>query len=115
MLPYTHTMERVLALVDLNTIRPAQNIDTFGELVNIVVKNAIVIAGLITFAFLVFGGLGVIIGAGGGDPKRIEQGQKTIVGAVGGLILILVAVWIVQMLEKVTGTSLLQLSWPAGP
>jgi hypothetical protein len=100
-------MERLLAQVDLNDIRPAQDINTFSDLVNIVVKNAIVIAGLISFALLVFGGLGVIMGAGGGDSKRMEQGQKTITSAIMGLILVLVAVWIVQLLEKLTGRPLL--------
>jgi hypothetical protein len=101
-------MERVLADVSLEALRPSPNINTFGDLVNIVVRNATVVAGLISFALLVFGGLGVIIGAGGGDPKRIEQGQKTIVGAVGGLILILIAVWVVRILEAVTGKPVLQ-------
>lgn len=100
---------RVLADVVLNTIRPSPNIGTFGELINIIVKNAVVIAGVISFALLVFGGLGIIMGAGGGDPKRMQQGRKTIVGALGGLILVLTSVWIIQIIEAITGTSLLRL------
>lgn len=93
--------------VDLSTLAPTTAFDTFGDLVTIVIKNAVVLAGIISFLLLVFGGFGVIIGAGSGDTHKIEQGQKTIVGAVAGLIVIVTAVWIVQILEKLTGINFL--------
>lgn len=98
-------MNRVLA-VSLDELRPAQAIESFPELVNLVVKNAVVLAGIISFLLLVFGGLAVIMGAGGGDTKRIEQGQKTIVGAVVGLLLVVGSVWIMQLIGLITGVSL---------
>jgi hypothetical protein len=103
-------MEQVFAQVNLGDpalrVSPFEN---FGDLVNIIVKNAFVFAGLITFFLLVFGGLSVIMGAGAGDSKKMESGKKTITGAVMGLLIVFAAYWIVQILEKITGIRLLGL------
>ncbi len=103
-------MNRVFAL-DLGTVAPSP-IASFGDLVNIIVKNAFMLAAVLTFLLLVLGGFGVIMGAGAGDTKKLEQGQKTITGAVLGLILIVVSYWIVQILEKLTGMTLLSAPLP---
>jgi hypothetical protein len=99
-------MERVFAApVDLNSFAFTQTFPTFGSLVSVILKNAFVIAGIIAFLLLVFGGFTVIIGAGG-DSKKLEQGKQAMTGAAAGLLLIVTAVWIVQIIEKVTGLSL---------
>jgi hypothetical protein len=103
-------MERVYAaflLNDQNVFPASPRITTFGDVVNIVLRNAFMIAGVITFVFLVFGGLSVIMGAGSGDTKQLEKGRKAITGAVIGLLVIVFSVWIVQIVEKLTGLSLL--------
>jgi len=92
---------------DLETYAPSQTLTSFGQLVNIFIFNAFVAAGVISFIFLVIGGIGVIMGAGGGDTKRLEKGKQTITGAAIGLILILVSYWIVQIIQYMTGLSLL--------
>lgn len=99
-------MKQIFAQVDLSEIRPARNIGSFTDLINLLVKNAVVIAGIITFLLLVLGGLGVIMGAGGGDTKQMEKGKKTITGAAIGLILILMSVWIMQIIKAITGLDL---------
>ncbi len=86
---------------------PAKQFDTFGELVNVIVKNAFMFAGVITFVLLIFGGFGFIVGAGSGDTKRMEQAQKTITGAIVGLLIVVASYWIIQILEKITGVPLL--------
>lgn len=96
-------MERVFAVAISDVFQPAANFDTIGSLVSVVVRNAFVLAGLIAFVFLVIGGLGFIAGAGAGDTKKLEQGQKTITGAAMGLIVIVGAVWIMLIIEKLTG------------
>jgi hypothetical protein len=103
-------MERVYAAFNLNdpTVFPmAQTFPTFGKLINVILRNAFMIAALIMFVFLVIGGLGVIMGAGGGDTKQLEKGRKTITGAVAGLLIIITSVWLIQIVEKLTGLSLL--------
>jgi hypothetical protein len=106
---YTTYMDRIYAfdLNDNQMFPVAQKFPNFATLVNVVVKNAFVIAGVIAFAILVFGGLSVIMGAGGGDSKQMEKGRQAITGAVVGLVVIVVSVWIIQIIEKITGLSLL--------
>ena len=100
-------MERVLAQVNIREFAPNPNLTTFGDAVSVVVRNAFMLAGLITFVLLVFGGLGVIMGAGSGDTKKLESGKKTVTGAVIGLNIVVTSFWLVQLLERITGMTLL--------
>lgn len=81
------------------------SIDTFGSLVSSVVKNSFVLAGVVSFVLLIFGGIGIIVAAG--DTKKLEQSRGKIVGAVIGIILVVGSFWIVQIIEKITGLKLL--------
>jgi hypothetical protein len=101
-------MSSIFAQVPLKEIAPAKNFNTFADVVNVIVKNALVIGGLILFVVLVFGGLSVIMGAGAGDSKKMESGKKAITGAVIGIIIIVTSVWIIQIIEKLTGINILQ-------
>lgn len=100
-------MERIFA-VDLQDLSPTfMAFPTFGDLVNVIIRNAFVLAGIVSFLLLVFGGFSVIMGAGAGDTKELEKGQKTITGAIAGLIIVVTSYWIVQIMEKLTGLHLL--------
>lgn len=100
-------MEQIFAL-DLQTLSPTySSFSTFGAIVNVVVRNAFVLAGIISFLILVFGGFSVIMGAGAGDTKQLEKGKQAITGAVVGLLVVVTSYWIVQIIEKVTGQALL--------
>jgi len=99
-------MQSIFA-VDLGSASPTfASFPTFGALVNVIVRNAFVLAGLICFILLVFGGFTVIIGAGG-DPKKLEHGKETLAGATLGLLIIVGSYWIIQILEKVSGLKIL--------
>lgn len=80
---------------------------TFGALVTVIVRNAFVLAGVMSFLILVLGGFRVIMGAGDGDTKEIDKGKQAITGAVAGLIIVVTSYWIVQVLGKITGQQLL--------
>lgn len=106
-------MERVFAAVELRTISPTiAKFSTVGDLVNVIVKNAFILAGVITFVLLIFGGFGFIVGAGAGDTKKMESAQKTITGAIIGLLVVVASYWLVQILEKITGFPLLSPAIP---
>lgn len=100
-------MEAVYAVEISKSFSPAGTFTTFGVLLNVIVKNAFMLAGVISFILLIFGGFGVIVGAGSGDTKKLESGRKAITGAVTGLIVVALSVWIVQIIEKITGLSIL--------
>lgn len=99
-------MERVYAVDIKSLFSPANNFDTIGSLVSVIIQNAFVIAGVIAFGLLVIGGLGFVAGAGAGDTKKLEQAQKTITAAVIGLIVVVGSVWLIQAVEKITGMTI---------
>jgi|SRR3989344_3815927 len=103
-------MERVFAEINIGdptVFSPAGTFNTFGDIVNVIVKNAFMLAGVITFILLIFGGISIIVGAGSGDTKKLEQGKKTLTGALAGLLIVVTSVWLIQIIEKVTGLNLL--------
>ena len=74
-------MERVFAEINIGdptVFSPAGTFNTFGDIVNVIVKNAFMLAGVITFILLIFGGISIIVGAGSGDTKKLEQGKKSV-------------------------------------
>lgn len=80
---------------------PAQYFSNFGSLVNVIVKNAIVIAGVVAFLAVIITGLKIINSAG--DAKAQEQSKGTFTAAIAGLIIILGAYAIVQLLQSILG------------
>ncbi len=102
-------MDKVFAQgVDIGTtFSPAKSFPTFGSLVNVIVRNALVIAGVIAFVLLIITGFRFIVGAGSGDTKQYDQTKQNIMIILAGLIVIAAAVWIVQIVEKLTGLQLL--------
>lgn len=97
-------IQKVFAAVEIPN--PSKFTD-FGSLISVILQNAFVLAGVLMLVLLVLGGFGVIMGAGSGDTKRMEKSKSTITGAVIGLLIIIGSVWIVQIIEKLTGTNLL--------
>lgn len=100
-------MKRIFAIELRDMSDTYKSFSTFGDIVNVIIKNAFVLAGIISFLLLVFGGFSVIMGAGAGDTKQLEKGKQTITGAVAGLIIVVTSYWIVQIIEKITGLSLI--------
>ena len=98
-------LEKVYALVDLNSLAPNPSVTTFGALISGIVKNAFMLAGVISFILLLYGGFQVIVSAG--DPKKTEQGRGAITGAVIGLLVVLGSFWIIQIIEVITGLHIL--------
>jgi hypothetical protein len=80
-------------------------INSFGDIVNIVVRNAFVFAGIISFILLIFGSFQFIVSAG--DAKKAEKGREAITGAVLGLLIVFGSFWIVQIIQKITGINIL--------
>lgn len=99
-------LEQVLAQSeDLQALAPNPELTSFGMLITAIVKNSFVLAGIISFILLIFGGFNVIVAAG--DAKKAQQGKAAITGAVTGLLLVLGSFWLVQIIEVITGLKLL--------
>ena len=101
-------MQQVYAESISNAFPLANTFTHYGDLVTVIVKNAYVLAGIISFILLIVGGMGVIMGAGSGDTKQLEQSKKAITGAVIGLIVVVTSVLIVQLIATITGSDVLK-------
>lgn len=101
-------MHQVFAVDIQSVFAPASTFADFGSIVSVIVKNAVVLAGIISLVLLIFGGFGVIVGAGSGDTKKLEQSKKAITGAVVGLLIVVLSVLIVQVIATVTGADALK-------
>lgn len=75
-----------------------------GDLINLVVRNLFVLAGVIFLFLLILGGIGIIAG---GSTKSVEEGQKKITTAIIGFLIMFSAYWIVKIVEILTGIPIL--------
>ncbi len=76
-----------------------------ANLLNLIVKNIYVIAGIILFFFIIAGGLGIILNAG--NPDKQKQGSKTLSSAIAGFIILFTSYWIIRIIETLTGIQIL--------
>jgi Type IV secretion system pilin len=66
---------------------------------------ALTLAGLILFGMLIIGGFEIMTAAT--DTKKADAGKARITTAVIGFVIIFAAYWITQILEIMTGVSIL--------
>lgn len=72
-----------------------------GALLNSVIGFITIGAGILLFLYLVFGGFKYL--TAGGDDKAIESAKKVLTNAVIGLIIVVSAYFITQIVGKVLG------------
>lgn len=83
---------------------PAEFTD-LASVVTIALKKLIFpVAGVILFAYLVWGGFDYLTSMG--DPKKAEVGKNKITNAIVGFVIIFVAYWIVQIIDYVLGLKI---------
>ena len=84
------------------------DIGDVGKLVSLVVQSALVIAGLVFLFLLILGGISMIAGAGNNNPEQAAKGKQAVTSAAIGFVVVFAAYWIVQLIEILTGISILQ-------
>ncbi len=82
-----------------------QEYSSASDLINNILPNIYVAAGLVIFFMIVFGGFTIISNAGNKD--KIADGTKTITSAIMGLLVLFASYWIIQLIQVVTGVSIL--------
>lgn len=106
-----------LALVEIGKellLKPGETIEsvtayqTLGGFISVILPNAYILAGIIVFGLLLFGGLGVIMGAGQDDPEKVQKGQKAITAALIGFLVIFGSYWLIQIISTITGLEILK-------
>ena len=79
----------------------------FGQIVNAILKNSLTIAGIIFLALLIFGGISMIASAGSSDSKKSAQAKQAVTSAAIGLLVVVSAYFIIQIIETITGLNIL--------
>lgn len=80
---------------------------TPADIINLILPFIFVIAGLILFVMLVFGGFTIFTSAGNDD--KINKGKGMITNAIVGFLIVFAAYWILQLLEFTLGIAVLPL------
>lgn len=83
----------------------SESYGSFGELINNVLPNVYIMAGLIIFFMIIAGGFIMIANAGNSDKQ--QDGKKIITTAIIGFIVIFASYWIIQIIQIVTGIPIL--------
>ena len=99
---------------NLSDIHLGQNSSTIGGtygsanvLISLILKNSLVVAGIIFLGLLIFGGITVIMSAGSGDSKKAGQGKSAVTSALIGFAIVLLAYTIIQIIQIITGLNIL--------
>lgn len=107
-------MNRLLAQVNIgDKVSLGENAGSLSKYTSVspfissLLKNSLVIAGIIFLCLLVFGGITFIASAGSGDTKKSSQAQSAITSAIIGFIIIFSAFFIIQIIQVLTGVQIL--------
>jgi len=79
---------------------------SIGSFISAILPNIYVIAGVILFLLMVFGGLTYIKSAGSSDEEGVKKGQQAITAALVGFLIIFASYWIIQLIEIITGVEI---------
>ena len=91
----------------LSNGRNLSSYTSFSDVINLIVGNSVIFAGIILVGLLIFGGITFIINAGNGDAKKADQGKKTITASLIGFIIVVFAYLIIKLIEWATGLNIL--------
>jgi len=79
---------------------------TPGSLISKLLPNVIVIAGVLCFLYILWGGWDMIIGAGkDGKPAEIEKAWNKITYGLVGFLIVATAYFILQIIQTATGVN----------
>ncbi len=71
-------------------------------LVNLIVRNAFIVAGIIIFFLILYSGYQFIEK----DAKGIEEAKSIMTAAIAGLLIMFVAYWLVRIVSIITGVPI---------
>ncbi len=86
---------------------PIQDVESPYAFISLILPNIYIISGVLLLVYLVFGGFLMITSAG--NPDEAAKGQKIITNAIMGFVIIFASYWIIQMIEIITGITILEL------
>ena len=100
-MPKTYAVE-----IDSTIFSPAGSFPTIGSLINVLVPNILIVAGIVLFIMFIFVGFQYIRQAGASDPAALQKIWSTLTMIVIGFVVIVCAFWLVKIIEIVTGVNI---------
>lgn len=79
--------------------------ETLGGLITTILPNVMIVANIILFFLIVFGGLTMIANAG--NAEKQAQGAQVLTTSLVGFLIIFGSYWIMQILGIITGYGFL--------
>jgi uncharacterized membrane protein len=76
----------------------------FGQLISAILPTTLVIAAFILFIYMIVGGFMII--SSSGDAKKADEGKQALTNAIIGFVIIFTSYWIIQIIEIITGISI---------
>jgi hypothetical protein len=96
--------------ITINIPTPSAAVTNLGKLIGSGITAAIVIAGLLTFIFLIWGGLQWL--TSGGDKSKYEAARDRITAAIIGLVIVAAAVAIINVIQQFFGIDIFRINIP---
>lgn len=81
------------------------NIGCIGLMINSVIHAGMALIGVTTVILIIYSGIKFI--TSGGDAKQLESARKTLTYAIIGLVIVVSAFMIVNLIATITGVSCL--------
>ena len=86
-------------------IKTKSGYGSIGAFVSVILPNVFILAAIILFFLIIFGGFSIIKSAG--DPEKAKEGKQALTAALIGFLVIFASYWIIQIIEVLTGVKLL--------
>ncbi len=90
---------------DKSISQPSSGYSTIGGFISSILPNIYIVAGIILFFLLLFGGLITIINSD--NPEAQQKGKQVITAALIGFLIIFGSFWIIQIIQVLTGVNIL--------
>jgi len=81
-----------------------KNIGDIGQIISRLLTYIFPITGILTFIYLIYGGIHLMIALG--DEEGVREAKAKITGAIIGFLIVFASYWIVQILEIILGVQL---------
>ena len=96
-----------------NTFIPAtKGFKNIGFLVNVLLKNVLVVTGIIAFVGVVVAGFNVVRHAGAMEGEKAAQAKSALMTAIIGLVVVAGAYSIIQIVSTILGYDILNPKLP---
>jgi hypothetical protein len=86
-------------------ITPPSDIKSIADIVNKILPIVYGVVGIALFAYLIYGGFAWLTSAG--DPDKLRQAQGTMVNAVIGVAIVVLAYFLTRVVGGILGMDLL--------